>query len=109
MRDLAGAIPETLAQALLRYRLRPRPRRKPVVGDQVAVDKVATDEAGDGTPHLRERSWVADVVLAGKFGNVALQTGPWLLFIGRCSLIDMLLFRTLFDGEIPGLFRATRA
>ena len=56
-RDLKGATPETLARALLRNRnLRPRAGRKPVVGDQVAVEKGAPDEPGDGIPHLRERS-----------------------------------------------------
>ena len=55
-RDLAGATPETLARALLRNRLRPRAGRKPVVGDQVAVEKVSTDEPGDGVPHLDEGS-----------------------------------------------------
>ena len=56
-RDLAGATPETLARALLRNRsLRPRAGGKPVVGDEVAVEKVATDETSDGIPHLRKRS-----------------------------------------------------
>ena len=54
-RDLAGATPKTLARALLRNRLRPRPGRKPVVGDEVAVKKVPADEPGDGVPHLRKR------------------------------------------------------
>ncbi len=49
-RDLAGATPETLARALLRNRnLRPRPGRQPVVGGQVAVEKVPADEPGDGS------------------------------------------------------------
>lgn len=49
-RDLKGATPETLARALL------RPRRAPetVVGDQVEVPKVATDQPGDREAHLRE-------------------------------------------------------
>ena len=56
--DLAGATPETLAKALFRRTepLRPGTRRKPVVRDQVTVEKVAADEAGDGVPHLRKRS-----------------------------------------------------
>ena len=54
-RDLAGATPEKLARALLRNRsLRPRAGGKPVVGDEVAVEKVATDETSDGIPHLRK-------------------------------------------------------
>ena len=56
--DLAGATPETLARALFRRvePLRPGARRKPVVGDQVAVEKAAADETGDGIPHLDEGS-----------------------------------------------------
>lgn len=54
--DLAGATPETLARALLRNPLRPRAGRKPVVRDQVAVEKVPADEAGDGIAHLDEGS-----------------------------------------------------
>ena len=56
--DLAGATPETLARALLRRAvpLRPSARRKPVVRDQVAVEEVPADEAGDGIPHLDEGS-----------------------------------------------------
>ena len=50
--DLVGATPETLAAALLRNPLRPRAGRKPVVGDQVAVKEIATDEPGDGIAHL---------------------------------------------------------
>ena len=43
-RDLVGATPETLARALLRQpHLAPRAGRKPVVGDQVAVEEVPTD------------------------------------------------------------------
>ena len=54
-RDLAGATPETLARALFRP-LRPRPGGKPVVGDEVAVEEVATDEASDSVPHLGKRT-----------------------------------------------------
>ena len=56
--DLVGATPETLAKALFRRTepLRPGTRRKPVVGDEVAVEKVATDEASDSVPHLDESS-----------------------------------------------------
>ena len=48
-RDLVGATPETLAAALFRRTqpLRPGARRKPVVRDQVAVEKPAADEPGD--------------------------------------------------------------
>ena len=55
-RDLAGATPEKLAKALFRRTgpLRPGTRRKPVVGDEVPVEEVAPDEAGDGVPHLDE-------------------------------------------------------
>ena len=56
VRDLAGATPEKLARALLRNRLRPRPGGKPVVGDEVAVEKVPTDKPGHRVPHLRKRS-----------------------------------------------------
>ena len=56
-RDLKGATPETLARALLRQpNLGPRPAGKAVVGDQVAVEKVAPDEPGDGIAHLRKGS-----------------------------------------------------
>ena len=54
-RDLKGATPEKLARALLRP-LRAGARRKPVAGDQVAVEKPAADEPGDGIAHLRKRS-----------------------------------------------------
>ena len=55
--DLVGATPETLARALLKKPdLGPRPAGKAVVGDQVAVEEVVTDEAGDGVPHLGKRS-----------------------------------------------------
>ena len=55
-RDLAGATPETLARALLRPAegLRPGRRGKPVVGDEIAVEEVTTDQSGDGVPHLRD-------------------------------------------------------
>ena len=55
-RDLKGATPETLARALLRNRLGPRPAGKPVVGDEVAVEKVASYKPGHRVPHLRNRS-----------------------------------------------------
>ena len=47
--DLKGATPETLAKALFRrvVPLRPARVRKPVVGDQVAVEEPAADEPGD--------------------------------------------------------------
>ena len=52
---LKGATPEKLARALLRQpHLAPRPRGKPVVRDQIAVEEVASDEAGDGVAHLDE-------------------------------------------------------
>ena len=56
--DLVGATPETLARALFRRvePLRPARIRKPVAGDQVAVEKVAPDETGDGIVHLGKRS-----------------------------------------------------
>ena len=55
-RDLAGATPEKLARALLRNRLRPSAGGKPVVGDEVAVEKVPADKPGNRVPHLRKRS-----------------------------------------------------
>ena len=57
-RDLAGATPEKLAKALFRRTepLRPGTRRKPIVRDQVAIEKVTSDQLGDGVTHLRERS-----------------------------------------------------
>ena len=46
-RDLKGATPETLARALLRQpNLGPRPAGKAVVGDEVAVEKIATYKPG---------------------------------------------------------------
>ena len=54
---LVGATPETLARALLRQpHLAPRTRRKPVVSDEVAVEKVAADQPRNSAPHLRKRS-----------------------------------------------------
>ena len=52
--DLVGATPETLAKALFRRTqpLRPGARRKPVVRDQVAVEKPTADQPGDGIAHL---------------------------------------------------------
>jgi len=50
--DLAGATPEALARALLR----PRRRVAPVVGDQIPVEKVPSDQAHDRIPHLRQGS-----------------------------------------------------
>ena len=49
--DLKGATPETLARALFRRvePLRPPRVRKSVAGDEVTVEKVPTDEPGDGT------------------------------------------------------------
>ena len=57
-RDLAGATPETLARALFRRvePLRPRARGTPVVGDEIAVEEVAADEASDSVPHLDDGS-----------------------------------------------------
>ena len=55
--DLVGATPETLARALLKKSdLGPRPGGKAVVGDEVAVKKVASDKPGHSVPHLRKRS-----------------------------------------------------
>ena len=55
---LKGATPETLARALFRRvePLRQRAARQPIIGDEVAVEKVAADQPGDGVPHLRKRS-----------------------------------------------------
>ena len=50
-RDLVGATPEKLARALFRQ-LRPRPRGEPVVGNKVAVQKVAPDKASNRVAHL---------------------------------------------------------
>ena len=49
-RDLAGATPETLARALLRSGA--RVRGKPVVRDEVVIEKVPADKTGDGVAHL---------------------------------------------------------
>lgn len=51
---LKGATPEKLARALLRNRNLPPRVGKPVAGDQVAVEEVPTDEAGDCVPHLND-------------------------------------------------------
>lgn len=51
-RDLAGATPEKLARALLR----PRAARKPVVRDEIPVEKAPADEPRDGVSHLGKRS-----------------------------------------------------
>ena len=53
-RDLNGATPEKLARALLRP-LRPRPRTKAVVCNQVPVQEVAADQSGNRVLHLRKR------------------------------------------------------
>ena len=57
-RDLKGATPEKLARALLRrvVPLRPGTRSKAVVRNEVTEEKPATDQAGDGIPHLDKRS-----------------------------------------------------
>ena len=56
--DLIGATPETLARALFQRTepLRPGTRRKPVVSDKIAVEKITPDKAGDGVPHLDDGS-----------------------------------------------------
>ena len=55
-RDLAGATPEKLARALLRQPdLGPRAALKPVVSDEVAVEKVSADKPRNSIPHLRKR------------------------------------------------------
>ena len=46
--DLKGATPETLARALLR----PSKAGKTVIRSKVTVEKVATDQARDRSPHL---------------------------------------------------------
>ena len=55
-RDLAGATPETLTRALFRRvePLRPRPARKPVVGDELPVAEAPTHKSGDDLAHLVE-------------------------------------------------------
>ena len=55
-RDLVGATPETLARALFR-RIKPlgtRPGGKPVVRDQVAIEKAAPNKPDNRVPHLRK-------------------------------------------------------
>ena len=54
---LKGATPEKLARALFR-RTEPLPPRvgKPVAGDEIAVEEVPADQAGDCIPHLDEGS-----------------------------------------------------
>ena len=54
---LKGATPEKLAKALFR-RVEPLPTgiRETVVGDEVPVEEIASDEADDGIPHLGKRS-----------------------------------------------------
>ena len=54
-RDLKGATPEKLAKALFR-RLVPSKPAEAVVSDQVTVEKVPANEAGNRVPHLRKRS-----------------------------------------------------
>ena len=56
-RDLKGATPETLARALLRRKeplIRPGGGIQPVVGDQIPVEEVPSDEPDDGIIHLGE-------------------------------------------------------
>ena len=57
-RDLVGATPESLAKALFRRTepLRPGTRRKPIVRNQVAVEKVSSDQWRDSVAHLDESS-----------------------------------------------------
>ena len=54
---LKGATPEKLAKALFR-RTEPLPPRvgKSVVGDEVAVEEVPTDQSRDGVTHLDDGS-----------------------------------------------------
>lgn len=56
--DLAGATPEKLARALLRPGYKgPLTRHvgKTVATDEISVEDVASDHAGDSTPHLGKR------------------------------------------------------
>lgn len=53
-RDLKGATPTTLARALLRNKNLPAGVRKPVVGDEIAVEKVSADKPSDRVAHLDE-------------------------------------------------------
>ena len=54
---LVGATPEKLAKALFK-KMGPLPPRvgKSVRAGEVAVEKVATDKAGNPVPHLRKGS-----------------------------------------------------
>ena len=52
---LKGATPEKLARALFRKNLRSGPGIKPVVSNEVAVEKIATDKSSDGVTHLVKR------------------------------------------------------
>ena len=55
-RDLKGATPEKLARALLKQPdLGPRSAGKAIVGNKVAVEKVAADKPRNRGPHLRKR------------------------------------------------------
>lgn len=55
---LVGATPEKLARELLRpvQPLRPAAGRKPVLGNQVAVEEIAPDKADDDIPYLPKSS-----------------------------------------------------
>ena len=54
--DLKGATPEKLARALLRNRNLPARVAQPVSSDQVEVEEVPADQAGDGIAHLDDGS-----------------------------------------------------
>ena len=49
----AGATPEDVARALLRPLRTPRPGRKAVRRDEVAVEKTPADQSGGDVRHLR--------------------------------------------------------
>ena len=70
-RDLKGATPETLAQALLKPLRRPRARAETVFGYQVPVEKGPPDKPRGRSPHLRKRARVPHVVLARELLDVA--------------------------------------
>lgn len=55
---LIGATPEKLAKALFRRiePLRPARVRQPVIGDQVAIEKVSADHTSNGVSHMDESS-----------------------------------------------------